>query len=169
MLPLRPVQERFHGKGQSVSEKHHFSASMGTVHPADEPSYSLYRWGGLHPTPWLRKQAPFAIRAEHTDHFRLMIFFCLRPVFTCCCFTCGVILVSGFHNLPGPEVVLPHRQGQQEVTAEDLHPESAQEVQPASETASSLLHSNNTACLLCFLPCLVWLCHQIAARLQGNS
>lgn len=61
-------------RDKSVSVKHHFSASIGKLHPVDDPSYSLQHWGGPTgegPTPHATLAVElFPLRVEHTDQLR---------------------------------------------------------------------------------------------------
>ena len=56
---------------------------------------------------------------------------------------CGILQVSGNHNLPEPEVGTQHQQSHQKGPAEDVLPAPDQEVQPASGAADPVLHSSH--------------------------
>ncbi len=76
------------------------------------------------------------------------------------CVCCGVLHVSGIHNLPGPKVGVQHRHSQEKGPAEDVLPAPAQEVQPASGAADPILHRHYSVCSLHIHHCVVWIGHQ---------
>ena len=61
------------------------------------------------------------------------------------CVCCGILQVSGFHNLPELEVGVKHQNLHQKGPAEDVLPAPAQEEQPASGAADPVLHCSHWA------------------------
>ncbi len=77
------------------------------------------------------------------------------------CDCSGVIQIPGNHHLSGPEVGHSHRLHCQKGPAEVVLPSPAEEVQPATGAAETVLLCHHRVCSVHFDNCLVWLGYKI--------